>query len=363
MLDDCVTLGRSGLRVSPLCLGAMTFGEEWGFGVGPEDSFRLIETYLDRGGNFIDTANIYTKGHSEAIIGDYFAPGGPGAGRRDEVVIATKFMGSLLPGDPNGGGGGRKAILRNIEESLRRLRTDHVDLYWAHFPDPHTPLEETMRTLDDLVRDGKVRYIGISDHPAWRCVEASMLARMHGWTTPIAIQIEHSLLERTVEGELIPMARAHGMGVTPWGPLRAGILTGKYRRDSRPEPGTTRVPEDSRFLVERTYEIVDALAAIASARGARPGQVALRWLLDRAGVTSVIVGARRVEQLVENIGALEVTITEEETAQLDALSAPALPFPCGFAERTIGAIQNGSSVNGLRTERWSLSPTGPGDRW
>src|SRR6478752_10109216 len=203
-LDHYITLGRSGLRVSPLCLGAMTFGEDLGWGSSVEESNAIIDQYLERGGNFIDTANIYTHGHSEKIIGDLV---GKDRARRDRVVLATKFFGGMFPGDPNSGGANRKAIVTSLENSLRRLQTDYIDLYWMHAWDDTTPIEETMRTLDDLVASGKVRYLGFSDTPAWKCAEAQTLARLRGWAPLVALQIEYSLLERTVEGDLVPMAR------------------------------------------------------------------------------------------------------------------------------------------------------------
>src|ERR1700733_14664503 len=228
-LTDYVTLGGSGLRVSPFCLGAMTFGEDWGWGSSVAESEAIIARFLDCGGNFIDTANVYTKGHSEKIIGDLV---GHAPNARDRVVIATKFFGNLYRGDPNGGGGGRKAILASCEQSLRRLNTDYIDLYWMHAWERFTPIDETLRALDDLVRTGKVRYIGFSDTPAWKVAQAQTLAQCQSWTPLIALQIEYSLLERTVEGELIPMALEMGLGVTPWSPLRGGALSGKYTRDN-----------------------------------------------------------------------------------------------------------------------------------
>lgn len=362
-LDHYITLGRSGLRVSPLCLGTMTFGQEWGWGATPEESTAILARYMELGGNFIDTANIYTKGHSEAIIGDAFAAGGALAGRRDSVVIATKFSGNLHTGDPNGGGCGRKAVIRQCEESLRRLRTDHIDLYWAHFLDRTTPIEELMQTLDDLVRQGKVRYIGFSDHPAWVCVQAQYEARLRGWTPLIALQIEYSLLQRTVEADLVPMARAMELGITPWSPLRAGILTGKYRRDGRPEVGTTRVAADSKFLNERTYAIVDELVAIAEDRGCTPAQVALQWVQSRPGVGSTIIGARTMAQLEDNLGALAVELSPEDVARLDELSAPTLPFPCDFLEGVRTCIHGGTTINGESRPPWPLAPEGDHDRW
>ena len=226
-LDQYVTLGRSGLRVSPLCLGAMTFGEDLGWGTSVEESQQIIDRYLELGGNFIDTANFYTRSHSEKIIGDHI---GRHPARRDRLVIATKFSGNLYPGDPNGGGSGRKSLINACENSLRRLQTDYIDLYWLHIWDANTPIEETMAALDDLVRAGKVRYIGVSDTPAWKIVEANLLARFRGWSTFIGLQIEYSLLERTVEQDLVPMAGEFGLGITPWSPLKSGVLSGKYTR-------------------------------------------------------------------------------------------------------------------------------------
>ena len=226
-LNDYVTLGHSGLRVSPFCLGAMTFGEDWGWGSSVAESETIMARFLDRGGNFIDTANVYTKGHSEAIIGDYI---GRDRARRDRVVIATKFFGNLYNGDPNGGGASRKAIAASCEQSLRRLRTDYIDLYWMHSWDKFTPIEETLRALDDLVQAGKVRYVGFSDTPAWKVAQAQTIARFRGWTPLIALQVEYSLIERTVEGELMPAAIELGLGVTPWSPLRGGVLSGTYTR-------------------------------------------------------------------------------------------------------------------------------------
>ncbi len=361
-LDHHVTLGRSGLRVSPLCLGCMTFGDEWqATGTNEAESLDVLAAYLAAGGNFLDTANIYTMGHSEAIIGDYFA-GSPSI-QRDRVVIATKFCGNMHPGDPNGGGAGRKAIIHQLEDSLRRLRTDYVDLYWCHFHDPNTPVEETMRTLDDLVRSGKVRYIGLSDTPAWLVVKAQYEGMLRGWNPLCALQIEYSLAQRTVEGDLIPMARSLGLGVTPWSPLRAGILSGKYRRDSRPELGTTRVAEKSPHLNERNFAIIDELVAVAEETDSTPARVALEWVQDRAGVASTIIGARRRDQLLDNLGALSVTLSPEQTARLDAVSAPELPFPHPFLELTINMIQGGTTVDGRTTTRPDLLPSSEEERW
>src|SRR5579872_4725752 len=256
-LTDYVTLGHSGLRVSPLCLGGMTFGDDWGWGASVAESEAIIARFLERGGNFIDTANVYTKGHSEKIIGDCI---GRDAAKRDRVVIATKFFGNLYPGDPNGGGAGRKAIAASCEQSLRRLQTDYIDLYWMHAWDRFTPIEETLRALDDLVQAGKVRYIGFSDTPAWKVAQAQTIAGFRGWTPLVALQIEYSLLERTVEGELIPMALEMGLGVTPWSPLRSGALSGKYTRANAATAKPDRGERVTMALDDKAYAILDQLA-------------------------------------------------------------------------------------------------------
>lgn len=226
-LSSYVSLGRSGLRVSPFALGTMTFGQEWGWGADEATSRAVLTRYLDLGGNFIDTANGYTFGHAEQIIGDHV---GHDRTLRDRLVIATKFGMNLYPGDPNGGGAGAKSIVRACEQSLRRLRTDYIDLYWMHVPDPATPVEETLRALEHLVASGKVRHIGFSDTPAWKVAQAQTLATLRGWTPLIGVQLEYSLLERTVEAELTPMARELGLGVVAWSPLANGMLSGKYTR-------------------------------------------------------------------------------------------------------------------------------------
>src|SRR5947209_412774 len=271
-LNHYITLGNSGLRVSPFCLGAMTFGEDWGWGSTVAESEQIMALFLERGGNFIDTANVYTKGHSEKIIGDYL---GRDRSRRDRVVIATKFFGNLYLGDPNAGGAGRKNIVASCEQSLRRLQTDYIDLYWMHCWDRFTPIDETMRALDDLVDAGKVRYIGFSDTPAWKVAQAQTLASLRGWTRLIALQIEYSLLERTVEGELIPMALELGLGVTPWSPLRGGALSGKYTRDNAGTVKADRGERVTQNLGDKVYTIIDELIAIGREQHASPASVAL----------------------------------------------------------------------------------------
>jgi aryl-alcohol dehydrogenase-like predicted oxidoreductase len=359
-LTDYITLGRSGLRVSPLCLGAMTFGTDWGWGADVEESQRIIDAYLDRGGNFIDTANIYTKGHSERIIGDHI---GRTPAKRDRVVIATKFMGSMFKGDPNAGGAGRKGIYDQLHHSLRRLQTDYIDLYWMHFNDPHTPIEETMRTLDDIVRAGKVRYIGFSDTPAWRVAQAQTIATLRGWTPLIALQIEYSLLERTVEADLVPMAMDQGLGVTPWSPLKGGILTGKYTRESAATAQPGRGAWVSAHLNERAYAVVDVLLSVAKQVGTTPSRVAVAWVQSRPGVASTIIGARTMQQLEDNLGALDVHLAPEHLKALDDASRPVLPFPHEFLKGATHTAQGGATINGVRTEFWPLGPQNDAERW
>src|SRR5258708_6509130 len=296
-LDHYVTLGRSGLRVSPLCLGAMTFGEDLGWGSSVEESQHIIDRFVDLGGNFIDPASCYTKSHSEKIIGDHV---GRHAARRNRLVFATKFSGNLYPGDPNGGGSSRKTIITSCEDSLRRLQTDYIDLYWLHNWDIHTPIDETMSALEDLVRSGKVRYLGVSDTPAWKIVEANMLAHFRGWSSFIGLQIEYSLLERSVEQELVPMALQFGLGITPWSPLKSGALSGKYTRANAGQIKSDRGFIAESALSERTYTIIDELESIAKSQDSTPARVALAWLQAQSGVSSTIIGARRLSQLKDN---------------------------------------------------------------
>ncbi|MGC4938403.1 aldo/keto reductase [Kribbella sp. DT2] len=342
-LDSYRTLGRSGLRVSPLTLGTMTFGDDWGWGSSPEESTKILATYLDRGGNSVDTANLYTNGHSEQIIGDHLH------GRsslRDRVVLGTKFFGNLYPKDPNGGGPGRKAIVQQLENSLRRLRTDYVDLYWLHNFDPATPVEETLRALDDLVAAGKIRYVGFSDVPAWATAEAATIARLRGWSPIIALQLEYSLLERTAEGELIPMAAALGMGVMPWSPLKGGFLSGKYSSTGAADVDTTRGNTPS----AADYVVIDALNAVAAEAGTTAAKIALSWLAGRPGVTSTVIGARRMDQFETNLGALEITLTDQQRATLDEVSAPTLNFPAENNRLLAPTIQfAGATVDGRTT--------------
>ncbi len=301
-LNHYQTLGRSGLRVSPLCLGAMTFGMDWGWGSDVQDSNRIMDAYIAKGGNFIDTANIYTKGHSEKIIGDHI---GKDAAKRDRldhrhqvlrqhVPPATPTAAAAMQGDD-----GRVRAVH-----YARLQTDYIDLYWLHAMDPYTPIDETMRGLEDLVTAGKVRYIGFSDVPAWKCVQAALIARGRNWAPLIALQIEYSLLERTVEGDLIPMAREMGMGVTPWSPLKGGRADpGEYTRANAATTDPNRGAWVKNHLSERAYGVIDVLVAVAKEAGTTPAKAALSWVNNRPGVVSSIIGARTMEQLEETASA------------------------------------------------------------
>ena len=359
-LTDYVTLGRSGLRVSPFCLGAMTFGEDWGWGSSVADSEAIISRFMERGGNFVDTANVYTKGHSEKIIGDFV---GRDRARRDRIVIATKFFGNLFPGDPNGGGAGRKTIVSSCEQSLRRLQTDYIDLYWMHCWDRFTPVDETMRALDDLVTSGKVRYIGFSDTPAWKVSQAQTIAHLRGWAPLVALQIEYSLLERTVEGELIPMAREMGLGVTPWSPLKSGVLSGKYTRENAASVKADRGERVTQNLGEKVYSIIDELIAIGKELHTSPASIALTWVQGRPGVASTIIGARRMEQLDQNLAALDVTLSRDQVARLDKLSKPTFGFPMQFLNVASMFSQGGTTVNGEASTVWPMAPKSDAERY
>ena len=345
-LDHYITLGRSGLRVSPFCLGAMTFGEDLGWGSSVEESQQIIDRYTELGGNFIDTANFYTKSHSEKIIGDHI---GRDKARRDRLVIATKFSGNLYPGDPNGGGSSRKAIVGAAENSLRRLQTNYIDLYWLHIWDQNTPIDETMAALDDLVRAGKVRYIGVSDTPAWKIAQANTTAHFRDWSAFIGLQIEYSLLERTVEQELVPMALEFDLGITPWSPLKSGALSGKYTRANggRVNGGRGAFVEGS--LNETTFTLIDQLETIATAHDTSVAAVSLAWLLARPGVASPIIGARRLDQLEDNLRALDVRLTADDIAKLDGMTQPKLGFPQTMLPMAPSILNGGVSVNGVST--------------
>ena len=322
-------LGRSGLRVSELCLGTMTFGEDWGWGASKDESRAVFEAFTAAGGNFIDTANIYTNGSSETITGELIA------GDRDRFVLATKYTLPDNPtspanaGNPNAAGNSRKNMMRSVEGSLKRLRTDHIDLLWLHAWDFMTPVDEVMRGLDDLVSAGKVGYVGISDAPAWVVSQANTLADLRGWTPFVALQIEYSLVERTPERDLIPMAKAFGLTVTPWSPLGQGVLTGKYNGDAK-EAGARLGSDGSPPISERKLSIAQAVVDVAGEMGKTPSQVALAWLLAQGPDVIPIIGSRKAHQIEDNLACLNVTLDAAQLEKLDAASTVELGFPHEF---------------------------------
>ncbi|MGN8116963.1 aldo/keto reductase [Labrys sp. 22185] len=336
-LDDYRLLGRSGLRISPLSLGTMTFGTDWGWGADEAEARRIFDTYVDRGGNFIDTANQYTNGTSERFVGTFAAD------RRDRLVIATKYTLPSRPGDPNSGGNHRRSMVRSVEDSLKRLGTDYIDLLYLHAWDFTTPVEEVLRGLDDLVRSGKIVYAGISDAPAWQIARMQTIADLRGWAPLIALQVEYNLIERTIERELVPMAREIGLGVIPWSPLASGVLAGKYSRADLDDSGGSAEASGTRrnvalgngALTERGLDIADVVKAVAGETGHTPSQVALAWTLTNPAVASPLVGARTVAQLEDNLGALEVTFSDEQRSRLEAASAIELGFPHDFLNRPL----------------------------
>ncbi|GHH76276.1 oxidoreductase [Streptomyces sulfonofaciens] len=312
--------GRTGLRVSELSLGAMTFGEDWGWGAPKETSAAILHTYAEAGGNFIDTANIYTNGSSERILGELLAD------RRDRFVVATKYNNTVTKGDVNSAGSHRKSLVRSVEQSLRNLRTDYVDVLWVHARDNFTPVEEVMRGLDDVVRSGKVLHIGVSDWPAWEIAQANTLAELRGWNSFAGSQLRYNLLERTVERELLPQARAFDLAVLAWAPLAAGKLTGKYRRG---EAGRL----DAHAWDGKDHNedgTVTAVLDVAEQGGWSPAQVALAWLLQRPGNIVPIIGATKEHQLADNLAAVDVTLDADAVARLDAASEVPLTFPHSF---------------------------------
>jgi aryl-alcohol dehydrogenase-like predicted oxidoreductase len=319
-------LGKSGLRVSELCLGTMTFGEDWGWGSSKDESRRVLDAFLEEGGNFIDTANVYTNGTSETLLGEFLQ------GRRDSTVLATKYTNSFPGTDPNAGGNQRKNMMRAVEASLKRLQTDYIDLYWLHIWDKITPIEEVMRAFDDLVKQGKVLYVGVSDMPAWVISRANTLAELRGWTPFVGLQIEYSLIERTVERELLPMAEAMGLGVTAWSPLAGGVLTGKYAEGRAAADARMNSEMMKAFSREddRVGAVVAEVRTVAREVGRSPAQVALAWLRHRPVPVIPIIGARRMEQFRDNLACLDLTLGADQLGRLDAASRIALGFPHDF---------------------------------
>ena len=320
-------LGNSGLRVSEGALGAMTFGEDWGWGTAKDEARKVYNAFREAGGNFIDTANLYTNGASESFLGEFME------GHRQSVVLATKYTNAAPGTDPNAAGNQRKNMVQAVEASLRRLQTEYIDLYWVHIWDQLTPVEEIMRGLDDLVRQGKVVYVGISDAPAWWIAQANTLAQLRGWSPFISLQIEYSLIERTVERELIPMAKALNVGVTAWSPLAGGVLTGKYHgqgaSDQKGEPGRMSGEMMKDFLPEqqRADRVVAAVKTVADEVGRSLAQVALAWLRSRPVPVIPIIGARKLAQLQDNLASFDVTLTSDQVKTLDEASRIELGFP------------------------------------
>jgi aryl-alcohol dehydrogenase-like predicted oxidoreductase len=317
------SLGRTGVQVSVLCLGCMMFGGR----TEPEDSYDIIDRALDAGINFLDTANVYSRGRSEEVVGEALKRNG----KRQQIVLATKVHGRMDDDDPNAWGNNRRHIIEQCEASLRRLQTDYVDLYQIHRPQSAIPIDETLRALDDLIRTGKVRYIGTSTFAAWQLMESLWIAKELGLNRFVCEQPPYNLLDRRIERELLPMARTYGIGIIPWSPLGGGLLTGKYRRDA-PEPADGRYADVSdrpwmqRRKTEGVFDVVEKLEPLAKAKGCTLAQYVLAWCVGQPGVTSPIIGPRTMEQLEDNLGALTVTISDEERAQIDELVPPGSMF-------------------------------------
>ncbi|MCQ8187315.1 aldo/keto reductase [Streptomyces rugosispiralis] len=334
----CTLFGRTGLRVSELSLGTMTFGEDWGWGAAKETSRRLLNRYAEAGGNFIDTANNYTGGSSETILGELLE------GRRESFVLAGKYTCATRKGDVNAAGNHRKNLVRSVEDSLERLRTDRLDVLWVHARDNFTPVEEVMRALDDLVRAGKVLYIGVSDWPAWEIAQACTLAELRGWTCFAGSQLRYNLLERTPERELLPQARAFDLAVLAWGPLAGGKLTGKYRRGESGRLATHATWDDRTEHNEEAT--ITAVLEIAEQGGWTPAQVALAWLRGRPGTVIPIVGVTREAQLTDALGSVDVRLDAAAVARLDEVSAVPLGFPHDF-------VRDPAVTENIYGDRWA----------
>jgi aryl-alcohol dehydrogenase-like predicted oxidoreductase len=331
-------LGKSGLRVSEAALGTMTFGDDWGWGSPKDEAQKIYETYREAGGNFIDTANFYTNGTSERFVGEFIH------GHRETVVLATKYSMGAPGSDPNAAGNHRKNMMQAVEASLKRLQTDYIDLYWVHIWDGITPVEEVMRGLDDIVRQGKVLYVGISDAPAWWIAQANTLAELRGWTQFVGLQIEYSLMERTVERELIPMAKALNLGVLAWSPLAGGVLTGKYHGEDKADGGRMTNEELKAFLPEeqRAAPIISAVKSVAEQSSRSMAQVALAWLRHQAVPVIPIIGARKVSQLQDNLASLDLELSAEQLKSLDGASRIELGFPQSIYEKeSVRAVRYG----------------------
>jgi len=337
-------LGNSGLRVSEAALGAMTFGDEWGWGSPKDEARKVYDAFREAGGNFIDTANFYTNGTSESFLGEFMKD------HRQSVVLATKYTMSAPGTDPNAAGNHRKNMMQAVEASLKRLQTDYIDLYWVHLWDQITPVEEVMRGLDDLIRQGKVLHVGISDAPAWWIAQSNTLAQLRGWSPFVGLQIEYSLIERTVERELVPMAKALNVGLTAWSPLARGMLTGKYHGHGSSEQGRLNGDRMKDFMPEeqRTDRVVTAVKAVSDQTGCSMAQVALAWLRCRPVPVIPIIGARKLSQLQDNLASFDLALSAEQVKALDEASQIDLGFPYEiYAKELVRATVYGGMRDGI----------------
>lgn len=325
--------GNTGLRLSTLALGTGNFGNGWGYGADKDEARNIYTRYREAGGNFIDTADQYQFGQSESMLSDFIATD------RDDIVLATKFS---LGDSPEAGlqrsGNSRKSMINSLEASLKRLKTDHIDLLWVHMPDGVTPVDQIARALDDLIRSGKILYAGLSDFPAWRVATAATLAELHGWSSVSAVQLEYSLVERSAERELLPMAAGFNLGVVSWSPLGGGLLTGKYRKgESGRAQGLGAVIHDESNQIKTAT--VDTVLAIADETGYSPGQIAIAWVLAKG--TLPIIGPRTAEQLADNLASVDVQLTSEQVSRLDTASAITLGFPHDIVAASASSLGGG----------------------
>ena len=346
-LDHYRLLGRSGLRVSPLCLGTMTFGQPGAWGSSDEEAHQILSAYADAGGNFLDSANIYGEGRSEAVLGAWLQH------RRHTMVVGTKYSLARQQGDPNSGGNHRKSMVRSVEQSLAALGTDYIDLLFLHMWDFRTPADEILRAFDDLVRSGKVLYIALSDTPAWQASRMQAIAELRGWSQFIGFQASYSLIERTAERDIMPMAREMGMGVLPWSPLGGGVLTGKYAQGdlAAPQDGTlgsrAAINRATGRLSDRSLAIAGEVHAVADELGATPAQVALAWTLTNRAVTAPVLGVRTIAQLQDNLGALAIEFDPAQLERLDRASA----IPMGFPHDMLGSPMQRRRFGSVEVER------------
>lgn len=357
--------GKSGLRVSELCLGGMTFGQDWGSmlpGASKEEAKKIFELFVNEGGNFIDTANVYQKGTSEKYVGEFISS------EREKFVLATKYTLTTNPDDPNASGNHRKNLVQSVDASLKRLNTHYIDLLWVHIWDPMTPIEEVMRSLDDLVKSGKILYIGISDVPAWVVSYADAIAELRGWSPFIGIQVMYNLIERSVERELLPMARALDIGVTAWSPLGGGVLSGKYNNNRQNNPNEQKRyndnnPMSASFVNERNISIATEVQVIAKEMNKTPSQIALNWIRQqpqkqadkgKGGVAIPIIGARTEAQIKDDLGCLDFELTEDQLKRLDEKSKIQLGFPHDFMSEAAKVFLYGNTFSLIDNHRQGI---------